>query len=631
MDKREGSARRARGARNPAASPRVPAHAVRRVHRPVAAASAAAPAVARPPDPSFLRDSYAATSLADTMDRSLHATIAHYSAGLSPMAQMAAYWDWAAHLAFSPGKRMQLVEKGVKKGLRLATYAWRRALQVEGTEPCIEPLPQDQRFVDPAWRAVPFDLYYQAFLLAQQWWHNATTGVRGVTGQHERMVSFGARQFLDIVAPANFVLTNPQVLQRTLAEGGMNFVRGAGNAIEDLDRAVGGRRPVGSESFEVGRDVAITPGKVVFRNRLIELLQYAPTTTRVRPEPVLIVPAWIEKYYILDLSPANSLVDYLRREGFTVFMISWRNPGPEDRDVTFDDYRTLGPLAALIAVNAICPGAKVHAAGYCIGGTLLAITAAAMARDGDDRLATTTFFAAQTDFTEAGELMLFIDESQLAFLDGVMWEQGFLGSQQMAGAFQLLRSNDLVWSRVMHEYLMGERRPLTDLMAWNTDATRMPYRMHSEYLHKLFLNNDLAEGRYTAGGARVALKDLRLPLFAVGTERDHVAPWHSVYKFHLLTDAEVTFVLANGGHNAGIVSEPGHPGRRYRCATKARADTYVDPQAWVDGATPHTGSWWPEWSRWLAARSSPAVAPPTMGSAAYPAQGDAPGTYVLQP
>ncbi len=573
---------------------------------------------------------HAAASLAETVDRSLHAAIAHYSAGLSPMAQMAAYWDWAAHLAFSPGKRMQLVEKGVKKALRLATYAWRRALQVDGTQPCIEPLPQDQRFRDPAWRMAPFDLYYQGFLLAQQWWHNATTGVRGVNEQHERMVSFGARQFLDVLAPANFVLTNPEVLQRTLTQGGMNFVRGAGNAIEDLDRALGGRRPVGAEAFEVGRNVAITPGKVVFRNRLIELLQYAPTTARVRPEPVLIVPAWIEKYYILDLSPANSLVDYLRREGFTVFMISWRNPGPEDRDVTFDDYRVLGPLAALTAVNAICPGAKVHMTGYCIGGTLVAITAAAMARDGDDRLATTTFFAAQTDFTEAGELMLFIDESQLAFLDDVMWEQGFLGSQQMAGAFQLLRSNDLVWSRVMHEYLMGERRPLSDLMAWNTDATRMPYRMHSEYLHKLFLDNDLAEGRYSAGGARVALKDLRLPLFAVGTEHDHVAPWHSVYKFHLLTDAEVTFVLTSGGHNAGIVSEPGHPGRRYRCATKDRTGTYVDPQAWLDTATLHAGSWWPEWTRWLAERSSAPVPPPAQGSAAYPALGDAPGTYVLQ-
>jgi len=315
-----------------------------------------------------------------------------------------------------------------------------------------------------------------------------------------------------------------------------------------------------------------------------------------------------------------------------VFMISWRNPGPEDRDTTMEDYRTLGAMAALAAVNAIVPERKVHAAGYCIGGTLLAIAAAAMARDGDHRLASTTFFAAQTDFTEAGELMLFIDESQLAFLEDVMWEQGFLDSRQMAGAFQVLRSNDLVWSRVMHDYLMGDARPMTDLMAWNTDATRMPFRMHAEYLRRLFLQNDLAEGRFTAGGRPIALKDLKLPLFAVGTERDHVAPWHSVYKFHLLTDAEVTFVLTSGGHNAGIVSEPGHAGRRFRIATKRPSDGYVDPQVWCSDTPIRGGSWWPEWVQWLATHSGAPMAPPAIGApaAGYAPNADAPGTYVLQ-
>jgi polyhydroxyalkanoate synthase len=378
--------------------------------------------------------------------------------------------------------------------------------------------------------------------------------------------------------------------------------------------------------------VAITPGKVVLRNRLIELIQYAPATAKVRPEPVLIVPAWIEKYYILDLSPVNSLVKYLTTQGHTVFMISWKNPGPEDRDLALEDYRQLGVMAALDAVGAIVPGRNVHGVGYCIGGTMLAIAAAAMARDGDKRLASTSFFAAQTDFTEAGELMLFIDESQLAFLEDVMWEQGFLDSRQMAGAFQLLRSNDLVWSRGMRNYLLGEREPITDLMAWNADATRMPYRMHTDYLRGMFLQNDLAEGRFVAGGRPIALKDIDTPMFAVGTERDHVAPWHSVYKLHLLADTEVTFVLTSGGHNAGIVSEPGHPGRHYRLATRRSDQAYVDPDVWEADTPVREGSWWSAWSAWLAQHSGTPVPPPPMGAvgAGFAPVGDAPGTYVLQ-
>jgi polyhydroxyalkanoate synthase len=599
---------------------------------PAVAAPASTRMPARAPDPSFLRDSFASTAFADTMDRSLNATVARYSTGLSPMALVAAYWDWASHLAFAPGKRLQLAEKAVKKSARLGNYAMRRALRMDGMEPCIEPLPQDKRFVGDAWRTPPFDTIYQSFLLTQQWWHNATTGVRGVTRPHEKMVAFGARQFLDMVSPANFIPTNPEVLGRTMREGGMNLVRGAFNLVDDWDRALGGKRPAGAELFEVGRNVAITPGKVVLRNRLIELIQYAPVTKDVRPEPVLIVPAWIEKYYILDLSPANSLVQYLTEQGHTVFMISWKNPGPEDRDLALEDYRQQGVMAALDAVGAIVPDRNVHAVGYCIGGTMLAIVAAAMARDGDTRLASTSFFAAQTDFTEAGELMLFIDESQLAFLEDVMWEQGFLDSRQMAGAFQLLRSNDLVWSRGMRNYLLGEREPMTDLMAWNADATRMPYRMHSEYLRGMFLQNDLAEGRFVAGGRPVALKDIGTPAFVVGTERDHVAPWRSVYKLHLLTDTEVTFLLTSGGHNAGIVSEPGHPGRHYRMATKRPDLAYVDPDVWVAETPVRQGSWWPAWTAWLAQHSGAPVPPPPMGAAkaGLPVLADAPGNYVLQ-
>ncbi|MGE5169873.1 MAG: PHA/PHB synthase family protein [Rudaea sp.] len=594
---------------------------------PIVSNQEAAPAA--PQDESFMRDSYAATAFAEIVDRSLHAATARFTGGLSPIALADAYLDWVSHLAFLPGKRYQLAEKAVKKAARLANYAASRALASD-TEPCIVPLPQDHRFDAPAWRTPPFDVIYQAFLLVQQWWHNAATGVRGVTRQHENLVAFATRQWLDVFSPSNLPWTNPEVLQKTRDEFGLNLLRGAQNLLQDWERTSGGKRPVGADAFEPGRDVAITPGKVVYRNRLIELVQYAPSTAQVRPEPVLIVPAWIMKYYILDLSPANSFVRYLVAQGFTVFMISWKNPGPEDRDLALDDYRTLGVMAALDAVSAIVPAQPVHAAGYCLGGTLLAIAAAAMARDRDERLATTSFFAAQTDFTEAGELSLFINESQLAFLEDTMWEQGFLDSRQMAGAFQLLRSNDLVWSRSVREYLLGERPPMTDLRAWNADATRMPFRMHAEYLRHLFLENDLAEGRFVVGERPVALADLKLPTFAAGTESDHVAPWRSVYKLHLLSDAEITFVLTNGGHNAGVVSEPGHAGRRYRIATRPADGSYLDPDVWLTDSEAREGSWWPAWTAWLAARSGKPVAPPALGApdAGYAALCDAPGSYV---
>lgn len=567
------------------------------------------------------------------IDRMWAAQRSRSSGGLSPPALALALADWAIHLANAPGKQMGLALKAAEKAARLVSHALAAAAD-PATPACIEPLPGDTRFTDPAWRRPPFALWAQAFLLQQQWWHNATHDVPGVTPHHEDMVAFGARQALDLYSPSNHPLANPEVLDRMLATGGLNFAQGLRNWIEDAGRLATHRPPVGSDDFVVGKDVAATPGKVVHRNDLIELIQYAPATPSVVAEPVLIVPAWIMKYYILDLSPENSLIRWLVGKGHTVFCISWRNPTAQDRDLGMDDYRRLGVMAALEAVAAIAAERKVHAVGYCLGGTLLAIAAAAMGCRGDDRLASLTLLAAQTDFTEPGELALFIDHSQMHYLASMMWNRGYLSADQMAGAFQLLRSNDLIWSRRVREYLIGERAPMIDLMAWNADSTRMPYRMHAEYLQRLYLDNELAAGRFMVDGRPAALQNIRVPTFAVGTERDHVAPWRSVYKLHYLFDTDVTFVLASGGHNAGIVSEPGRPGRRYRVGTKRSRGLCRSADEWVKSAEPRQGSWWEAWADWLAEHSGGerVAAPAAPGAAAkgYRPLEDAPGTYVLQ-
>jgi polyhydroxyalkanoate synthase len=569
-----------------------------------------------------------------SLDRAFRANIARYTLGVSPAGLAGAYFDWLSHLWMAPGKRLQLVEKGARKAQRLGIWASHAAFDPKA-DPCIEPLPQDRRFRSPEWRQFPYNLIYQSFLLAQQWWHNATTGVDGMEKSHEAVVSFVARQLLDVFAPSNSPLTNPEIAKATIREGGLNLVRGAQNFFEDWHRAVAGKRPVGADQYRPGREVAVTPGKVVYQNRLIELIQYAPATSDVAAEPVLIVPAWIMKYYILDLSPENSLVRYLVEHGHTVFIISWKNPGPEDRELGLDDYRRLGVMAALDTIGAIVPERQVHAVGYCLGGTLLAIAAAAMGRDGDERLATMTLLAAQVDFSEAGELTLFISESEVAFLEDMMWDRGYLDTTQMAGAFQLLRSNDLIWSRMVREYLLGGRQKMNDLMAWNADATRMPYRMHSEYLRRLFLGNDLAQGRYQVEERPVSLSDIRIPCFLVATTTDHVAPWRSVYKFHLTADTEVTFLLTTGGHNVGVVNPPGTARarrRRFAVRTHGADERYVDPDRWLLEAENKEGSWWPEWQAWLMKHSSGRVPPPPMGTGKRGAVlRDAPGLYVLQP
>ena len=550
---------------------------------------------------------------------------------ISPESSLLAWTDWASHLANSPGKQSELLAFAGALSEQWMSLLKKGLVSPDQEAAAPEPLPaNDRRFNDPAWDQWPYNLYRSSFLIQSQWWEQATQNVWGVDPQHERLMAFGAKQWLEMVSPTNSALFNPVVLNKTVEEQGANLARGMSNFLDDLRRQLSGEPPAGTENFVVGRDVAVTEGKVVLRNQLIELIQYTPTTEKVHPEPILIIPAWIMKYYVLDLSPHNSLIRYLVAQGHTVFCISWKNPDASDRDLGMDEYLELGLRAALDAVTSIVPEQGIHAAGYCLGGTLLSIGASAMARDGDTRLVSVSLLAAQTDFSEPGELGLLINESQVALLEASMAKTGYLSSSQMSGAFQLLRAYDLVWSRMIDEYVLGDRRPMTDLMAWNADGTRLPAKMHSQYLRRLYLNNDLSAGRYPVLGRPVSVGNITVPMFCVGTASDHIAPWRSVYKLHLLTSAELTFVLTTGGHNGGIVSEPGRGKRRYQIHTRAVNQGYMAPDEWQATAQTHPDSWWPAWSAWLQERSGDVVAPPLMGSESngYTTICDAPGEYV---
>ncbi|CAN5301049.1 alpha/beta fold hydrolase [soil metagenome] len=565
-------------------------------------------------------------------DMTLHAWFSKFTGWLSPAAFGLALYDWIAHLNISPARRLDLLSDAQHKSLQWLLYALQFPLADTCHEPCDTNRPTDKRFNNKLWEAAPFNFYSQGFLLIEQWWDDATSRIRGVSQHHSDVVNFTVRQTLDLFAPTNFILTNPEVLQATFLSAGNNFVNGFNNYLTDFSRQAFNLPSSEAEHFKPGVEVAITPGKVIYRNHLIELIQYSPTTATVSADPILIVPAWIMKYYILDLSSHNSLVKYLVGKGHTVFMISWRNPNSEDRHLGFEEYIDLGVMSALEVINEIVPKRQIQTVGYCLGGTLLMITAAALAHKGDERIKSITLFAAQVDFKEAGELLLFMDESQISYIEDIMWEEGYLDGAQMSGAFSMLHSNELVWSRMIRDYLLGARRPLNDLMAWDADTTRLPFRMHSQYLRSLFLNNDLAQGRFKVWRRKVALIDIDIPIFAVGTMTDHISPWQSVYKVNLFTETDFTFVLTSGGHNAGIVSEPGHKSRFYHMATTSQGERYISADHWQELAPRYEGSWWPAWQKWLVELSPDKVAPPTMGNEkkGYPELADAPGVYVLQ-
>jgi polyhydroxyalkanoate synthase subunit PhaC len=566
-------------------------------------------------------------------DREFRSQLAQMTAGLAPTAFTTAWADWAMHLALSPAKQMEMQQQLLER----AQDTWSFALRAMAGQP-VAPAEglegqADRRFAAADWSQFPFNVYARAYQNSAALMNDTVRNVDGVTDYHAQLMEFAVRMLLDASSPANYLASNPEVLALTQAEQGQNLVRGLQHMVEDVQSTLDGAAPAGTEDFEVGKVLAVTPGKVVFRNDLIELIQYTPTTKTVHAQPLLIVPAWIMKFYILDLSPRNSMVKYLVDQGHTVFMMSWKNPDAADRDIGMDDYLQQGFKSALDAVSAIVPGRQVHAVGYCIGGTLLSIGAAALARDRDERLASMTLFAAQTDFSEPGELAFFINPSQLAMLEATMHKKGVLESRQMGGAFAMLRAQDLVWQPAVENYLKGQRQPMMDLMAWNADGTRMPWRMHSEYLYRLYLDNELATNRFPVGGQLVRLSDIRVPMFVVGTEADHVAPWKSVYKVdNLVRSDDFTFLLTAAGHNAGIVCGPVHPKRHYRIKTRRLADPHLAPDDWVSSATRHEGSWWPAWQKWLAAHSAAQVKPPALGAPrkGYPVLDDAPGQYVRQ-
>ncbi|MDV7143930.1 alpha/beta fold hydrolase [Tropicimonas sp. TH_r6] len=584
---------------------------------PVPAAKPTAPAMAAP---------QAAKRRFKNIDRSIRAKNAQMTNGVSVNASHAAWMDWAKHISQAPGRQQELTEKAVENARKF----WLGSM---GLSDGFAPRKGDHRFTHEGWNTPPYNMWKQGYLAMEDWWNTATSEVRGMRHKSCERVAFQTQQMLDAMAPSNFPLTNPEVMSKTLETGGENIAAGTRSFFEDAVREISGEKEPMPEAFQVGENIACTPGEVIYRNHLIELIQYTPTTEKVHAEPILIVPAWIMKYYILDLSQKNSLIRYLVSQGYTVFCISWVNPDASYANVGLDDYRKDGVMAALEAVTSVVPDQKVHACGYCLGGTILSIAAATMAGADDERLASVTLLAAQTDFTEAGEVMMFLDESQIAYLEDMMWDQGYLDQDQMAGAFQALRAEDLIWARAIKRYLLGEQEKPFDISAWNADSTRMPYKMHSEYLRALFLENRLSGGRYAVDGKVIALRDIEAPFFVVGTEKDHIAPWKSVYKIGLFNETEQVFVLTSGGHNSGILSQPGHPRRHYRIGHRDADYHYMDPDSWLANHEITQGSWWEEWASFLSDKSSgEMVDPPRMGAPekGYRPLCAAPGIYIQQ-
>ena len=497
------------------------------------------------------------------------------------------------------------------------------------SETLAEPEADDQRFADAAWQENPvFDYIKQSYLLTSQWMINTVRETEGMEDETARKVDFYTRQFVDAMAPTNFALTNPQVLQETVDTKGQNLINGLSNLLDDLERGKGqlAIKHVEPDAFELGKTVATSPGKVVFQNDLFQLLQFSPSTDKVRKTPLLIVPPWINKYYILDLREKNSFIKWAIAQGHTVFVVSWVNPDEQLAQKTFEDYMLDGPVAAIGAACDAAGSEKVNVIGYCIGGTMTATALACMADKGDDRVASATFFTTLVDFAEPGELGVFIDEEQIASLEEKMSERGYLEGSEMATTFSMLRANDLIWSFVINNYLMGKEPFPFDLLFWNADSTRMPAVMHSYYLRNMYQENALVQqGGLELGGVKIDLRKVKVPVYILSTKEDHIAPWKSTYAATQLYSGNTTFVLASSGHIAGVVNPPASDRYSYRTNTKKPGT----PNAWLESAKEHPGSWWPHWDKWVNKYADGEVDAREPGKGKLKAIEDAPGSYVM--
>ncbi|HIJ39026.1 MAG TPA: class I poly(R)-hydroxyalkanoic acid synthase [Rhodospirillaceae bacterium] len=538
-----------------------------------------------------------------------------------------AFLQMTAKLMTDPAKLVEAQMSLWQDYLQLWQNTARRMMG-EDAAPVVEADKGDRRFKDDMWQENEvFDFIKQSYLLSARWIQGVVNNVDGLDDHTAKKVDFYTRQFIDAMAPSNFVATNPEVLRATVESGGENLIKGLDHLLQDLERGKGklSIRMTDLDAFKIGENIATTPGKVIFQNDLIQLLQYTPTTEKVYKQPLMIIPPWINKFYIMDLRPKNSFIRYAVAQGHTVFVLSWVNPDESLAQKSFEDYMADGPLAALDVIEKATGERQVNAVGYCLGGTLLASTLAYMAAKNDDRILSGTYFTTMTDFSEAGELSIFIDEAQLQFIEEKMQEKGYLDGSEMAGTFNMLRANDLIWSFVVNNYLLGKEPFPFDLLYWNSDSTRMPAAMHSFYLRKMYQENQLVvPGAIKLKGVPIDLRQIKVPSYLISAREDHIAPWKSTYAATQIYSGPVKFVLSASGHIAGIINPP--EANKYCYWTNAKKPK--DPEAWLKGTEQHEGSWWPDWAEWVAKTAGPQIPARTPGSGKVKVLDDAPGSYV---